>query len=144
MAEEVTRHIVVQRPAHEVYQLWADFENFPKFMHNLKSVTKTGPGMSHWQMRGPMGLTLDWDASVTRNDPDQAIGWKSTGGDIDTSGEVRFLDRGDNTTQVTLTMSYSPPGGKLGATINRIVSEDPEHLVAEDLRNFKNYAEDLH
>ena len=120
MAEEVTKHIVVQRPAKEVYQLWADFENFPKFMHNIESVTRTGPGMTHWQMRGPLGSTLDWDASVTRDDPAEAIAWQSTGGDIETSGEVRFKPHGDKTTEISLTLRYSPPGGKIGAAVNQI------------------------
>lgn len=141
MAEEVTKQIIVNRPARDVYGLWADFENFPKFMHNIESVTRTGPGMTHWQMRGPLGSTLDWDAGVTRDDPARAIAWQSTGGDVDMAGQVTFTPRDDGTTEITLTMRYSPPGGKIGTAISRIINQDPEQLVDEDLRNFKLYAE---
>ncbi|MGE5224049.1 MAG: SRPBCC family protein [Omnitrophica WOR_2 bacterium] len=34
----ITRSIIVQASADEAYQLWHNFENFPMFMQNIKSV----------------------------------------------------------------------------------------------------------
>ena len=33
MAEQVTRTIIVSASVSEVYDIWANFENFPRFMH---------------------------------------------------------------------------------------------------------------
>ncbi|HLX28539.1 MAG TPA: hypothetical protein VKV24_08655 [Casimicrobiaceae bacterium] len=39
----MTRSIVVNRPPHELYAFWRAFENFPRFMYHMRSVTPTGP-----------------------------------------------------------------------------------------------------
>lgn len=143
MTDRITKSIIVQGDVSDIYDIWADFENFPHFMHNIKSVTKRGNGLSHWVMEGPLGQELEWDARTTQMDRNKRIAWNSLdGGDITTSGQVTFNSLSNQQTEVTVTLQYQAPGGKLGETIARIF-DSPEDKLEEDLRRFKVYAEGM-
>ena len=42
MADQTTKTIIVGARVDDAYEAWANFENFPRFMKHVKSVTKTG------------------------------------------------------------------------------------------------------
>jgi len=42
----------INKPVDEVYAFWRDFENLPRFMRHLESVTCGGARRSHWVARG--------------------------------------------------------------------------------------------
>lgn len=142
MTDQVTKSITVRGDAADVYDIWSNFENFPYFMKYVNKVTKTGERTSHWEVAGPMGKTIEWNAETTRLDPDQRIAWntKDHEGTITTSGEVVFAGLPDSQTSITVTMNYSVPGGKLGEAVANLFS-NPGQRLEEDLRNFKAYAE---
>lgn len=142
MTEQVTKTVVVKRDVASVYNAWANFETFPYFMKYVEKVEKLGPRLSHWEVKGPLGTTLDWNAETTRSDPNQRIAWntKDHAGTITTSGEVIFTELPQDETQIAVTMNYSVPAGKLGEAIAQLFS-DPEKRLEEDLRNFKSYIE---
>ena len=143
MAEQVTRTIIVKAPVQDVYDIWANFENFPYFMKYIKSVRKTGDGLSHWVMQGPLGKEIEWDAETTRMERNKRIAWNSRdNGDITTSGQVTFKDLPQGQTEIAVTLQYVPPAGALGEMVAKIFS-DPAAQLAEDLKNFKAYAEGL-
>ena len=66
MPDQTTKSIIVGAPVADVFAAWADFENFPRFMENIKSVTRTGEKTTHWVAKGPMGQDVEWDAGITR------------------------------------------------------------------------------
>jgi uncharacterized membrane protein len=131
-----TESVIVKGTKDKIYDLWSDFENFPRFMKYIESITKIDDRTSHWTAKGPLNTHLDWYAEIIRDEKDRRISWKTLKGDIQTSGQVTFLDLPDNETQVTVTIKVIPPAGKLGK-----IFSDPTKRVKEDLRNFKNYAE---
>jgi uncharacterized membrane protein len=124
------QNIIVKAPVSEVYQTWANFENFPNFMQHIRSVTKTGDRTSHWVM----------DAETTRLEENKRIAWSSTGGDIKTSGQVTFNALPNNEVEVTVMLRYIPPAGIAGDLFAAFFT-DPEGKLAEDLRNFKRFME---
>lgn len=134
------KNILVKAPLKDVYQAWADFENFPNFMQHIRAVTKTGERTSHWVMDGPLHSRLEWDAATTRLEENKRIAWSSTEGDIKTSGQVTFNALPDNQVEVTVMLRYLPPAGIAGDLFATLFS-DPEGKLAEDLRNFKRYIE---
>jgi uncharacterized membrane protein len=141
MADQVTRDIIVKGSPAEVYDIWANFENFPHFMKYISSITKTGERTSHWVIEGPLGRQLEWDAETTKLEPNKRIAWNSRdGGDIKTSGQVTFNALPQNQTQITVTLQYVPPAGKLGEFVANLFS-NPEKRLDEDLQNFKAYIE---
>ena len=50
---KVERSLVINRPADELYAFWRNFENLPRFMDHLESVTVLTPGRSRWTARAP-------------------------------------------------------------------------------------------
>lgn len=142
MTNQVSNDITVKGDVATIYNVWANFETFPYFMKYVNSVAKTGPRTSHWEVSGPLGVKVEWDAETTRMDENQRIGWntKDHDGTITTSGEVVFAPLPNNQTHVSVTMNYSVPGGKAGEAIANLFS-DPGQRLAEDLRNFKAYVE---
>ena len=139
----VKKSITVNRPPEEVYAFWHDFQNLPRFMDHLESVQVTGAGQSHWKARGPAGTTVEWDAEITEDRPNELIAWRSVqGADVDNAGVVRFTRAaGDRGTEVHVDLRYDPPAGKLGALVARLFGEEPSGQVAGDLRRFKQVLE---
>jgi uncharacterized membrane protein len=136
----VTKSIIVKGETADIFKIWANFENFPRFMQHIKSVKKSGEEMSHWIMEGPLGTRIEWDAKVTRYEENKRIGWSSIRGDIKTSGQVTFNSLPSNETEVTVTLQYVPPVGLAGEVIAELF-DNPERKLEEDLRNFKRFIE---
>lgn len=134
----VTHALTINRSASELYSFWRDFENLPRFMRHLDSVTKTDSKTSHWKAKAPLGQTVEWDAEVTSDIENERIGWKSLDGAfIPNSGVIEFLPTVDRGTQVKVTMTYEAPGGTLGEWIAWALGEEPSLQIADDLRRFK-------
>lgn len=143
MPEQTTKSIIVQGEASEIYDLWADFTQFPRFMKNIESVTKTGETTSHWVMKGPLGTRWEWDAETTRLEKEKRIAWRSLdGGDLKTSGQVTFNQLPNGQTEVTVLLQYVPPAGKAGEAFAELLAH-PDRRLTEDLQNFKAYAEGM-
>jgi uncharacterized membrane protein len=128
----VERTITVDRPADELYRFWRRLENLPKVMRHLKNVESIDHEHSHWVAEGALGKDVEWDAEILNERENELIAWRSLpGGDIDTAGSVHFKPLGHNgRTEVTLSMKYNPPAGKIGA-----------QKLDEDLRCFKQVME---
>ncbi len=143
MTEKVTKSIIVQGEPGELFNMWANFENFPNFMENIKSVRKTSSDTSHWVMEGPMGMDIEWDARVTTLDKNKRIAWNSFEGDIKTSGQVTFNGLPHGETEITATVQYIAPGGAVGEAVAKLF-ENPKEKLTQDLQNFKEYVEGDH
>jgi uncharacterized membrane protein len=141
MAQRVQESIEVQAPLQDVYNYWSDFENFPRFMENIEEVRMTGQDTSHWKVKGPLGVSVEFDAKTTEMNPERGVGWNTVDGQVMTSGEVTFQEVQPDRTRVELTMNYAdPPGGKVGEAVANILS-DPEKSTRQDLENFARIVE---
>jgi len=141
MADQTTKTITVGADIDTVYDAWANFENFPHFMKDVKSVTKTGDRMSHWVVAGPLGKDVEWDAETTRLEPNKRIAWNSKEtSDIKTSGQVTFNELGNGQTEVTVTLQWVVPASKGGEKLVGLFADPPKRLE-EDLLAFKHYVE---
>jgi uncharacterized membrane protein len=139
---KVERSITVDRPQAEVYKFWRKLENLPRFMDHLESVTVIDENRSHWVAKAPAGTKVEWDASIHNEIEDELIAWRSLpGADIDNAGSVHFTPAGDNATEVRVVLSYDPPAGRVGATVAKLLGEEPSQQVEEDLRRFKQVME---
>jgi uncharacterized membrane protein len=142
-AVKVEKSIVVDRPAEELYRFWRNFENLPKFMHHLDSVTVLDHARSRWVAKAPMGTTVSWEAEIIHEDENRRIGWRSIGGsDVDNAGSVQFTPRPAGGTEVTVMLQYDPPGGLIGAAMAKIMGNDPGQKILDDLRRFKQVMEE--
>jgi uncharacterized membrane protein len=139
----VMKSITINRPVEEVYAFWHNFENLPRFMSHLESVQVTGDRRSHWKAKAPAGTTVEWDAEITEDSPNERIAWRSLeGADIYNTGSVSFRPApGNRGTEVHVQIEYNPPAGKLGKAVAKLLGEEPNIQVADDLRAFKQVIE---
>jgi uncharacterized membrane protein len=137
------RSVTVNKPVEEVYGFWRNFENLPQFMRHLESVTVAGDRRSHWRAKAPAGQSVEWDADMLEDRPNELISWRSTpDADVYNAGTVRFLPApGGRGTEVRVELEYKPPFGKLGSKVATLFREEPGQQVMDDLRHFKQVME---
>ena len=137
------RSVTIGKSPEECYAFWHNFENLPRFMRHLESVSVTGERLSHWKAKAPAGKTVEWDAETLEDRPNELISWRSTAdADVYNAGTVRFQKApGDRGTEVRVELEYKPPLGKLGSKVAMLWREEPGQQVMDDLRHFKQVME---
>jgi len=98
---------------------------------------------SHWTAVGPAGTRIEWDAEMVRDEPNEAIAWRSINAThFRNSGTVRFENApGNRGTLVRIEMEFEPVGGSLPTVVNKMLGADLGRRVECDLRNFKQVLE---
>jgi uncharacterized membrane protein len=140
-AIDLEKTIQIDASPEEVYDLWANFENFPRFMSHVVSVRDLGRRRSHWVVRGPAGTQFEWDSVLTEQSRPDRLAWRSEpGAEIGQSGSVQFEPH-QGGTRVTVRMSYNPPAGKLGHGIATLLGADPKRQMDDDLARMKSLLE---
>jgi uncharacterized membrane protein len=139
----VRRSITVNCTPAEAYAFWHNFENLPRFMQHLESVTVDGDGYSHWKAKAPAGKSVEWDAQLVADRPNEMIAWRSLpGSDVHHEGRVHFgAAPGGRGTEIHVELRYDPPAGSIGATIAKLFREEPSQQVKDDLFHFKQVME---
>jgi len=142
-ARRVERSVTINHPRADLYRFWRNFENLPRIMRHLESVTVLSPERSHWKAKAPAGRSVEWDAVIINEVENELIAWKSVDeAEVPNAGSVHFSDAtGGRGTVVRVVLEYAPPAGKLGATIAKLLGEEPDVQVREDLRRFKQMLE---
>jgi len=112
-------------------------------MRHIEAVRETGDGRSHWVATAPLGMRDEWDAEITTAIPDREISWRALpDSTVRHEGTVRFVPApGDRGTEVHVDLVYLPPAGPVGVAIAKILGEEPEQTVSEDLRRLKQVLE---
>lgn len=137
----VESSIAVVRPPAELYEFWRRLDTLPQFMEHVEEVTTLTDRRSRWRVRAPIGSRVTWEAEIINDVPGQLIAWRSLPGSaIHHAGSVHF-DRRDGATEVRVVLEYAPPARYIGASMARILGDDPQRAVAEDLRRFKAIVE---
>jgi uncharacterized membrane protein len=137
----VEKTVTINSSPEQLYRFWRNFENLPRFLDHLESVSVQDDKRSHWVAKGPAGTKAEWDAEIINEIPNELIGWRSVDGSkVDNAGSVHFTPSGRGT-EVKVVLRYDPPGGVVGATVAKLFGEDPAHQVQEDLRRLKQLVE---
>jgi len=133
----------INRPAKQLFEFWRHFENLPKVIKHLISVTETSDKESHWVASTAGDKRLEWDSVVINEHPGEMIAWRTKeGSGFEHAGSVRFeSEPGNSSTQVTLSFEYIPPAGQLGSARQTGSSEDPAAQVQAELMRFKELME---
>ncbi|MBC7388994.1 MAG: SRPBCC family protein [Opitutaceae bacterium] len=139
--------MVINRPKEEVYALWRNLENLPRFMKHLAEVKILNENRSIWKAKIPGGLMkVEWEAEILLDRKGSEISWRSVEGSmIDNSGKVVFTNTESGSgTVLNVTISYSPPAGDVGKAIGKLLNNTFEDLIRQDLRGFKQMAENIY
>jgi uncharacterized membrane protein len=146
----VQKTIHVAAPVERVFDFWTDYQNFPRFMHNVRDVRQVAENRSHWVVAGPAGVPVQWTAEVTHVVRGELIEWRSVSdSDVRHRGAVRFSNsgdggNGDSGTRVSVELSYIPPAGAFGHAVATIFGADPKSEMDADLLRMKSMIETGH
>lgn len=140
----VAHYLEVQAPAAQCYAWWRGLTNLPQIMPDVESVEPQGGStkVTHWKVRGPLGKTVTWDATIVEDVENTRIAWAtedSSGLDVNNSGAVRFDDHGGST-GIEVSLQYDPPAGILGDAVAALFA-DPQSKVEKALEAFKQMIE---
>ncbi|RKR74800.1 SRPBCC family protein [Frondihabitans australicus] len=127
----------VNVPVSVAYNQWTQFEEFPKFLDEVESITQESDTLTHWTVKvGP--VEKHFDATITEQHPDERVAWNSTGGEVDHAGVITFHKLSDTETRLTVQIDWQPTGflEKIGSTLGA-----DNHAIKKDLQNFKEYIE---
>src|SRR5262245_66329822 len=72
----VEKSVIVTRDRSDLYHFWRNFRNLPQIMNHLEEVRVLSPTRSHWVARAPVGIRVDWDAEITRDQQNELIAWR--------------------------------------------------------------------
>lgn len=141
--KRVHASVTVNRGVADVYRFWHDFENLPRFMDHLRSVRVIDDRRSRWTAKAPAGRTVEWEAEIVDDRPNELIEWRSVpGAKVRSVGRVSFRPTPDrHGTEVRVELDYSPPGRWFGALVASAFAENPHQQVRDDLRRFKQVIE---
>lgn len=139
----ITRSITINKPVEELYAYWRNFENLPRIMHHVEAVRVLDDKRSHWKVKAPAGLSVEWDAQIVNEERNRVIGWRSLpDAQIPNAGSVRFNEaNGGRGTELIVQLEYVPPAGEIGAAIAKLFGKEPSVQIDEDLRRFKQLME---
>ena len=139
----VNKAVTIDKPVEELYRLWRDFENLPRLMSHLASVTVQDGKRSHWVASAPLGKKVEWDAEIINEEENRLIAWRSVGdADVESAGSVRFEKApGGRGTEVHVKMEYMPPAGVAGAMVAKLFQEEPGQQIQADLHRLKQILE---
>lgn len=141
----IQKAINVNAPIEKVYEFWNRHEDFPQFMSRVLEVKKLGNGRYHWKVAGPIGITVEWEAVITKQTPNKMLAWESLAGSvIEQRGIVRFQPNGNGGTRVEVRMSYHPPAGLAGHALAKLFGADPKSEMTADLMRMKSFIETGH
>jgi len=136
---KVVRAVTIRKPAAELYAFWRDLPNLMQVIKHRVSITTTAPDESHWVVSAPAGRTVEWDSIIVNDEPGRLIAWRTReGATVPNAGSVRFEDApGDEGTEVTVSLQYDPPGGKLGAALAKLTRDSASSQIYDALRRLK-------
>ncbi len=130
------KSIEIDLPVATVYNQWTQFEDFPKFMEGVASVTQIDDTHLHW-VAEVGGKDKEWDAEITEQHPDERIAWNATSG-AENAGVVTFHRLEDRKTRVTLQLDVEPEGvvESAGDALGFV-----QRQTKGDLKRFKEFVE---
>ena len=134
--ETLEESIEVEAPVTATYNQWTQFEDFPRFMEGVESVTQLDDKRVHW-VAEVAGKRKEWDAEITRQVPDREIDWVGLG-DPDNRGRIVFEALDGDTSKVTMMLDYEPEGmvEEIGDALGLV-----KRRVRGDMERFKEFIE---
>jgi uncharacterized membrane protein len=127
----------VDVPITAVYNQWTQFEEFPKFLSYVDSITQVSDTLTEWKVTVD-GITREFEATIAEQHPNERVAWTSTGGQVDHAGVVTFHKLSDTETRVTVQLDWEATGllEHLGAALGV-----DNRAIKHELKGFKEYIE---
>src|ERR1041384_930966 len=106
---QIIETVDVDVPVTTAYNQWTQFEEFPRFLDHVESITQQDDTHQHWKVKIG-GQVREFDAEITEQHPDERVAWNSTSGEVGHAGVVTFHWLDDTHTRVTVQLDWQPEG----------------------------------
>jgi uncharacterized membrane protein len=132
----VEQSIEIDVPVRTAYDQWTQFEEFPRFMDGVESVTQLDDTHLRW-VAEIGGRRAEWTAEITEQHPDERVAWHAVDGRPN-GGVVTFHRLEDQRCKIMVQMDFEPEGvvEKVGSALG-----SDERRVKADLERFKELIE---
>jgi uncharacterized membrane protein len=126
----------------QVYDLWGNLENVPRWMPLVKNVRRLqgNDELWHWTVGLGFPLLTEWTSRITQRIPSRLITWNSVSG-LSNQGVAEFFptDRG---CRLRLTLAFDLPGGIVGVFLEKVgLDRWLEVNLKEGLNRFQSQIE---
>ena len=136
--------IEIERSVADVFAFFNDFENFPRVVGNLRSVTDYQDGRAHWEGYAPSGHLVQWDTVITKYVPRSVIAWQSTPeSDVQMTSLIRFTALSATRARVDFETTYYPPHTGIQDAIRALFGPALDKRLQEDLVRARDYLESI-
>ncbi|MGV9255648.1 SRPBCC family protein [Streptomyces sp. NPDC003697] len=134
----VKETVEVEVPVRTAYNQWTQFESFPHFMDGVEEIRQLDDRHTHWVTK-ISGVKREFDTEIVDQLPDERITWRTTSGETQQKGMVRFERVDDTHTRVELVMDIEPSGvaEKTGDLLGVM-----DRRIKGDMKRFKQYIEE--
>jgi uncharacterized membrane protein len=142
-AVNVIDGVAVAVPPEQVWPHISDYSMFRFLMPDVRDVRRDTDGTtSHWEIAGPAGVPVRFQAEETSRVEGHEIMWKTTEGQlIAHTGKVRVDPEPDVGSRIQVELTYNPVAGAVGHAIAKLFGADPKHKLDHDLQRLKSYIE---
>jgi uncharacterized membrane protein len=148
-AVKIEDSVIIHRRHEDLFRFWRQLDNLPRFMDEIQRIEILSPTRSRWIMTVPVmenvpaPSSIEWEAEIINEKEHECIGWRTlANSDVDHAGSVQFKPLNDgNSTEVRVTLQYSPVGGLIGVGVLRMLGEDPQLKIQRNLMKFKELME---
>jgi uncharacterized membrane protein len=132
----VFRAIHLDVPVHVAYDQWTRFEDFPRFLENVKEVRQLDDQRVSWRVQ-IAGKEFQWTARIHEQVPDRRIAWASTEGALN-AGSVSFRPLSADSCRMLVELAYEPAGliEDVGAALGLVSRQ-----MTIELQKFKDFVE---
>jgi uncharacterized membrane protein len=132
----VFRTIRLDVPVQEAYDQWTRFEDFPRFLENVREVRQLDDRHVFWRVQ-IAGKEFQWTAQIHEQVPEHRIAWSSTEGALN-AGSVSFRALTADSCRMLVELAYEPAGiiEDLGAALGLVSRQ-----MTIELQKFKDFLE---
>ncbi|MFC4857722.1 SRPBCC family protein [Actinophytocola glycyrrhizae] len=127
-------------------QVWAvvgDYGNFAAIMPDVLRVDRSEDGrLSHWEIRGPGGLPVGFDAEETAREEGRWLSWQTRDGQrLAHAGTLRLDPVGVGRTRVQVRLTCNPVTGVVGNAVAALLGASPARRLQDGLAHLKTAVE---
>ncbi|HET9533296.1 MAG TPA: SRPBCC family protein [Blastocatellia bacterium] len=141
LADEARQVVEVKASPKVAFDVWSQFENFPRFMQNVIEVNKTGERAWRLAYRSPFGQRVEGKIELIAIHPERYIAWRMTSPGLSGRGEVRF-EPAPGGARVMAVIEREQSGGPISEMLAAVTGKSPKAALKADLKRFKKLVED--
>ena len=139
--QTIEASVTIQRPVEEVFRVYRDVQNLPRFLGDVMDIELIGPATSRWTIQGPLGIRTHWTMQVTEERINELIRYQTvTLPLLRTSWDIHFAP-GSEAGETEVREVMKVPLGRLGRAALALLGKFPAEEVHANLHRLQQVIE---